>query len=142
MPQSKIFYLDGEGNTRTKSISNPSPMVWDSGSTQITESVARAFRSSDYLIITAPSRLTELYNINHVHKLMGDMAWLAMLEQGVLGYWDPSLDKNVLNTFLQDNEEWANRMHPNFEDQYGGYVLLVVLGNRFGQRDRAPGCLP
>lgn len=125
MPQSKIFYLDGEGNTRTKSISNPSPMVWDSGSTQITESVARAFRSSDYLIITAPSRLTELYNINHVHKLMGDMAWLAMLKQGVLGYWDPSLDKNVLNTFLQDNEEWANRMHPNFEDQYGGYVLLV-----------------
>ncbi|HQL40581.1 MAG TPA: hypothetical protein PKV95_13985, partial [Anaerolineaceae bacterium] len=82
MPQSKIFYLDGEGNTRTKSISNPSPMVWDSGSTQITESVARAFRSSDYLIITAPSRLTELYNINHVHKLMGDMAWLAMLKQG------------------------------------------------------------
>ncbi len=77
MPQSKIFYLDGEGNTRTKSISNPSPMVLGSG---FHPDHRIGCLGIPFLrlpgIITAPSRLTELYNINHVHKLMGDMAWL------------------------------------------------------------------
>ncbi len=128
VPQSKINYTMGS-TSKTKYISLETVMVTDAaapgGTSNLAASNARAMASADYLIITAPGALTDLYVMNEVHALMGDMARLAALKQAVLGYWDPALGMNNLNDLLDDNSSWTNRLHPNFESRGHGYVLLV-----------------
>ncbi len=128
IPNTKISYSQA-GADKTKTVVSESIMVNDpaapGGTSNLAAANGRAIASADYLIITAPGALTDLYVMSDVHTLMGDMARLAALKQGVLAYWDPNLDKNTLNNLLTDNSAWTNRLHPNFEHRGEGYVLLV-----------------
>lgn len=126
---STIIY-DIAGQPKSKQVNVPANMIQDAdapnGQSQVASSTARAFASSDYLIITDPNRLFELYNQNDVNTLLGNMARLATLKQGVLAYWESDVyNKDILNALLQDNSQWANRLHPNFETRGNGYVLIV-----------------
>ena len=112
------------GQQKTKEIVKNS-QAFDGSSIPLTQSVANAFTSSDYLLITNPSKLYSLYTGNHVRKLLADMAWLAQLKQGVLAYISQETTKEALDLLLQDGSEWTTRLHPKFSQQYGGYVLLV-----------------
>ncbi len=118
------------GANLVKLVNIPTTTIQDSaapnGQSQLSASMQRAFASSDYLIITDPYRLFRLYNQNDVKTLLGNMARLASLKQGVLAYWNSDIyNKDVLNTLLQDNSLWTNRLHPNFGTRGNGYVLFV-----------------
>ncbi|MBN1179372.1 MAG: hypothetical protein JXD18_09185, partial [Anaerolineae bacterium] len=97
---------------------------------QSLSSVQAALGTSDYIIVTNPDRLHDLYVESEVHDLLGTMAHLAVARNGVLGflegyvgvYADP--DNDVLRD-LTDGGYWADALHPNFQDSLEGYMLIV-----------------
>ncbi len=89
--------------------------------------IARA----DYLLVTDPSRLFGYYNSDEVYVLLHEMAHLALLKRGVLGYLD-TYDTSTLNNLIEPGGHWAAKLHPDFSTPCGGYLLIV------GEREIVP----
>jgi hypothetical protein len=91
--------------------------------------VSCAFRDSDYLIVTSPTKLDRENpeNPDDVNELLSTIAELARLKNGVLGYtWTDSWEK--LHSYIKENGEWWEYLCPRI----GGhgralfdYLLLV-----------------
>ncbi len=122
---SKVHYAAG-ATDKIKSIPAETTLVQaDSGNQSVKDAAFSAFRHADYLIITDPGALTDHYVRDDVYTLVGKMASLASLKQGVLAYWDSALGMQNLNRLLEDDSRWSNLLHPAFEFTGRGYVLLV-----------------
>jgi hypothetical protein len=95
--------------------------------------VEDALATSDYLIVTTPERLFDLYADDEVDILLSTMAHLAYLKQGVLGYLvrpDPTIDwdewmRGDLTYLTEPGGDWAARLHDDFSTAGGGYLLIV-----------------
>ncbi len=94
-----------------------------------------AIRSSDYILVTNPDRLHDLYVEDEVHSLLGTMAHLATVRDGVLGFLETYVgtyadgSDDVLRE-LTDDGYWANALHSDFRDGLDGdgqegYMLIV-----------------
>jgi hypothetical protein len=58
------------------------------GAHALSDAVASAFRSSDYLLVTSPSGLDTYFHSGGMVQVLTDMAGLARVRKGVLGYFD------------------------------------------------------
>jgi parallel beta-helix repeat protein len=90
-----------------------------------------ATQEANYLIVTNPSKLFALNPGKNadVNSLFSDMARLAKLKNGTLGYLSSS-DPNVLRNLIKpcsgwSKANWAYRLHPDFSKPLKGYVLIV-----------------
>ncbi len=94
--------------------------------TALTDMVAAAFSGSDYVLVTNPAQLLSLYGIDQVPALLGQMAHLASLKNGVLGYLD-SQDSLLLDRLVDPRKglHWTASLHPNFGVKNKGYMLIV-----------------
>ena len=92
----------------------------------LADMVTAAFGSSDYVLVTNPARLQALYNADQVPALLGQMAHLAYLKNGVLGYLD-SHDAALLDRLVDPRKglHWTASLHPNFGVKNKGYMLIV-----------------
>ncbi|MBE0696222.1 MAG: hypothetical protein IH586_04800, partial [Anaerolineaceae bacterium] len=110
-------------NQETLEVEDASaPGGWSS----IPLAISKAFAGSDYLIVTSPEKMSALYwSMWDISSVMGNLARLAVLKNGVVAYWPASASRDSLNHLLEDNSAWSNRLHPNFETRGKGYVLLV-----------------
>jgi hypothetical protein len=66
------------------------PCTWVnpySGRMRLEEAVTQCLRSADYLVVTNPQNLYDLYDTNDVHLLLSTAADLASMRVGVLGYY-------------------------------------------------------
>lgn len=112
--------------------------------------VEDALETSDYLIVTAPERLFDLYADDEVDILLSTMAHLAHLRQGVLGYLVPlryplgweeldweELMRGELLDLTEPGGDWAARLHDDFSTAGRGYLLIVgeteVVPSWFGR---------
>jgi hypothetical protein len=81
--------------------------------------------ASDYLIVTDPDRLFDLYDDDEVNELLSAMADLAQLKTGVLGYVSPSDAGSIRETIVS----WGSSMKGSdgIDNHYltNGYLLLV-----------------
>lgn len=92
-------------------------------------SVANALKQDDYLLITHPANLKSNFGTTtgepNWNTLLRRMADLALMRQGALAFMDSS-DAEVLNDLLEpENPTWTAKLHPNFTEFGGGYVLIV-----------------
>ncbi|MGB9717348.1 MAG: CARDB domain-containing protein [Thermoproteota archaeon] len=89
-------------------------------------------RSADYIIITHPSRLFS-HNPDDedgVNSLLVQMAELARLKSGILGYLRGGLTADEIKAFISPSGAWASRLSPVFRDpnperDNDAYVLIV-----------------
>ncbi|MCA9933287.1 MAG: DNRLRE domain-containing protein [Anaerolineales bacterium] len=98
------------------------------GMLPLENAVANAFYQADYVIVTYPARvyalLTDTTPDPNAERLFSNMAKLAALENGVLGfpYWS---DVNTLDNLIEPDGWWAQALNPVFNEVDHGYVLLV-----------------
>ena len=104
----------------------------------------KAIEHADYVIVTNPYDLLELafypsflpvqgpLSHSDVNKLLSDMAELAWDRWGVLGYFAHDLDPfgpvftaSELLDQVKPSGDWAKKLHPNFRQHLGGYLLIV-----------------
>jgi hypothetical protein len=85
-----------------------------------------ATQAADYVIVTNPRLLYQHYNTDNVRALLADMAHLAYLKKGVLGFLNTH-DKHVLDMLIDPDKagHWVPRLHPDFGLRNQGYVLIV-----------------
>jgi hypothetical protein len=90
---------------------------------------ADAIDDADYVIVTNPDRLHshawDSGAVNTVDDLLAEMAHLAVLRNGVLGYLSIADDPTVLDGLVSTNGEWTVQLHPDFAAPGLGYMLLV-----------------
>jgi hypothetical protein len=94
-----------------------------------------AIREADYLLVTNPVRLHIFtgWGWPVVNGLLSDMAELAKLRQGVLGYLDlAEYDRDLLKSLMEPGHQkltanWAYRLSPAFYNPYeiNGNMLIV-----------------
>ena len=87
--------------------------------------VSDAIGEADYLLVTHPRNMTGTYGSNGLNSLLGTMAELATLKQGVLGYLETPDPRHLLDALVEPNGGWAPRLHPAFSTEGGGYMLIV-----------------
>jgi hypothetical protein len=92
--------------------------------------VRDALRSSDYIIVTNPTRLLTFSGDQEaLYALYGTMATLATLRNGVFGFLDTPDDTSVLDHLLEPGHYWSDSLHPAFSEQNkeynDAYVLIV-----------------
>nr|QNO51068.1 hypothetical protein HCFNICHJ_00025 [Methanosarcinales archaeon ANME-1 ERB6] len=112
-------YYDPSGRLEENRITSPCV-----GDECFPSSVDNAIETSDYLIVTNPSRLF-IFNIDaEVNILLSEMAHLAYLKQGVLGYLETTTDLTTGN-LIEPGGGWASQLHSIFSNTLGGYLLIV-----------------
>ena len=87
--------------------------------------VADAIAEADYLLVTHPRNLAVHYGPADLDPLLGTMAELASLKQGVLGYLETQSAPDVYGALVEPGGGWAARLHPDFSTEGGGYMLIV-----------------
>jgi len=98
----------------------------------ISQAYEKALKTSDYILVTDPAKLFKLFTPGYtgppstkrdeVNRLLSDMAHLASLKQGVLGYVHYTSVTNLQN-LLKKGGKWTNRMCGDYSTN--GYLLLV-----------------
>ena len=96
----------------------------------LTNASANAIDDADYVIVTNPDRLsTHAYDIwttwNSPNDVLAEMAHLAVLRNGVLGYLATADDETVLDALVSTNGGWTQQLHPDFAAPGLGYMLIV-----------------
>ncbi|HHH41509.1 MAG TPA: hypothetical protein ENK56_05845, partial [Chloroflexi bacterium] len=112
------------------------PAVKTTGGETIPQAHANALRVADYLIVTNPSRLFQLYSPTQppgsgasrdkVNALLSAMARLAFHEQGVLGYIN-AYNAQTLRNLLKQGGAWSSKLRSDWVSN--GYLLLVGENN-------------
>jgi hypothetical protein len=96
------------------------------------DATANAIALADYIIVTIPTRVygmltdsTLLIPDEDAERLFSNMAELASLENGVLGYLQ-YYDTHPLDDLLEPGgRTWTDQLDPVFNEKDNGYVLLV-----------------
>jgi hypothetical protein len=95
-------------------------------------SVQDALNASDYILVTNPTRLHCLYAQDEVYDLLGTMAHLATIRNGVLGFLDTYVgtyanadSDDILQVLTRSGGYWAEALNPAFKSTLGGYMLIV-----------------
>ena len=106
-------------------------MVYDPsyGMVPLEDAVANAIRETDYVIVTLPYRVYSLLAASPesdegAEKLFSNMAELASLQNGVLGFPFYSHAGN-LDDLIEPGSLWTDALNPVFDEKDKGYVLLV-----------------
>jgi photosystem II stability/assembly factor-like uncharacterized protein len=89
---------------------------------------AAALKEADYLIVTNPGRLVSLNPgaTTDAYGVLSDMADLAFVRTGVLGYYNQT-SANGLRNLIIPNGTWATQLKSSFSKTpgIGGYMLIV-----------------
>lgn len=128
--ETKLFVWDAVAGITAETFDLSNTLVNDPtyGMLALENAVANAFAEADYVIVTFPSRvyalLTDTTPDPNAERLFSNMAKLAALENGVLGfpYW-PGV--NNLDDLIEPDGWWAQALNPVFNEVDHGYVLLV-----------------
>jgi len=122
-PSVSTYYLPGE------MVDDPSY-----GMLPLQDALDNAVARADYVIVTNPGRVfTELAGgldcgcqAAEVEDLFANMAELASLKNGVLGYLASYGDRAILDDLLEPGSgSWSDKLNPSFSEQDQGYVLIV-----------------
>jgi|GEM_PF-1680333 len=126
--------LGGESYEEDLSIPATLAKIWDYPSpyfVDVASAAGYAIAQADYLIVTNPLLLFG-YNLfwwDNVNVLLSNMAHLAYLKSGVLGYLDTydgyALEQLIAPRYFWPLPNWAKRLHPDFSTALGGYLLIV-----------------
>jgi len=134
--ETTVYYeTSGGATTLEKAFWLPNPRTsGDDKRPWLFIELEQALAVSDYLIVTNPTRLFDLYDVQEVDDLLSTMARLASLKQGVLGYltpidipginWEEWMRGDLIN-LTEPGGDWAMRLHPDFSTVAGGYLLIV-----------------
>lgn len=137
----EISYKSSSGQEFTHNYSSPVP------TTNLNDSIEKAHKDAvgncDYLIVTNPQRLWSSFSFQNspgaaLRQLLSNMAQLAYLKQGVLGFYNLD-NKHTLKNLMQTSKtdymgqekldvkegSWGKLMHPYFSITNHGYILLV-----------------
>ncbi len=106
------------------------------GGETVAQAHASAVKAADYLIVTNPKRLFQVYNpgLNrsqpYCDRLLSTMAELAWEKKGALGYVD-AYSAPKLQNLIKQGGAWSGKMAPGWTSK--GYLLLV------GEQQIVPG---
>lgn len=98
----EIDYRDAYDNPYHETFTHPE--VWGVGGSRFARVVDDATRGSDYLIVTNPYNLLGLYDEVEANAVLDKMAELAMLQNGVLGYFN---GYHTLETSFEEGDQIA-----------------------------------
>jgi len=97
--------------------------------------VDRVVAESNYILVTSPQSLyfyidptywrTSQGLEDELDVLLSDMAELASLRNGVLGYLPLEPDYATVDALLEPGGHWADALSPYFRETKSGYVLFV-----------------
>jgi hypothetical protein len=110
-------HYDEELSIPTWVVERPGGITW-----HLVAAVDHAFRNSDYLIVTYPSRLFWHYVDDDVDELLSSMARLGKEKGGVLGYLD-SHNRFVFKDLIEPGGDWSDRLRDDWTSE--GYLLIV-----------------
>ncbi|RMF32693.1 MAG: hypothetical protein D6759_07915, partial [Chloroflexi bacterium] len=129
------MYWDSSGASGYHNYVQP-PAVKTTGGETIPQAHANALKVADYLIVTNPGRLFQLYSPAHqqgssasrdkVNALLSAMARLAYHEQGVLGYIN-AYNAQALRNLIKKGGAWSSKLKSDWVSK--GYLLLVGENN-------------
>jgi hypothetical protein len=126
---SVLVELVEEGtNTCTETFNVPCNAVDDAvhGLIPLDSAAGLAIGEADYILVTNPRRVEEfLGSFPGVPLLFANMAELASLKNGVLGYLYIYDDQSVLDDLIEPGNYWAESLDPVFQEVDQGYVLIV-----------------
>ncbi len=128
------LYEDGEANPRI-GVSDIDVTYLYEGETYTTSydrywqslsSVQSALNAADYILVTNPPNLMDLYGDSSTANLLSSMARLATIRNGALGLLKTytGSDEN-LRDLTQPGGYWAEALNPAFSTTLGGYMLIV-----------------
>ncbi len=101
------------------------------GMLPLQDAIDNAVRQADYVIVTNPVRvysmLIGVLSVSHpdAEELFANMAELASLENGVLGYLFEYSNSDKLDDLIEEDGWWAKALNPVFNETDQGYVLIV-----------------
>ena len=127
----QVELYDGQGPPGVESFALPGTIVDDPsyGMIPLENAVANAVGQADYLIVTNPRRvyshLVMPFGTPGCEKLYSNMAELASLQNGVLGYLYTYSDTDVLDDLIEPGNAWADALNSVFSEVDSGYVLIV-----------------
>jgi hypothetical protein len=126
----EMYYPSGNYGA-VREFSRPLQGIHDETLGYIDKNVARqmAIRRADYIIATNPRRLSSVLNPygdynNWYNRLLSDMAHLAYLKNGVLGYLEP-YDKDVLDNLVEPGRRWYEAVNHSFHITDMGFLMIV-----------------
>jgi len=120
----RVWY---EGKDGTKHfLERKIPVLFTKANKPIKTAYNDAIKEADYLIMTNPYQLFSHSYSADVKNLLSDMARLAKLKNGALGYLYTS-DKNKIRKLIIPGGAWAQQLTPSFAKgkDISGYVLIV-----------------
>jgi hypothetical protein len=123
-----VWRYDANANLVLESFNLSGTLVDDpsAGIVPLADATANAIRQADYVIVTHPDRVYVLLDSpsNDAEVLFSNMARLAALENGVLGYL-LYYEADDLDDFVEPDGWWAQALNPSFNQIDQGYVLIV-----------------
>ncbi|MEA2033503.1 MAG: C25 family cysteine peptidase, partial [Euryarchaeota archaeon] len=133
IPYTQVSYKGPDDTVYNKNFIIPATQVEISpgDTTNVAAATNYAIGLADYLIVTHPSRLFAWYKDSEVNVLLSEMAHLAYLETGVLGYLESSYTESAYNLddLIEPDGDWAKKLSYLFstvyEGQCYGYMLIV-----------------
>jgi hypothetical protein len=127
LPVKVTYKYDGQNVVRD--FARPGSFVRnpDGSEVPLAQGLADAMRESDYLLVTNPTRLYNYYNTSDVNALLSEMAYLALVKNGTLGYLKTYDDGRILDDLLDKDthRHWTAALHADFVKKNMGYVLIV-----------------
>ena len=119
-----VHYYDPSGLRDQKTYPRPCHHVKRRGHPDegLSESINNAFRESDYLIVTNPSRMDGYYSDTEINKLLSLMASLGKEKEGVLGYLDIH-HTSLFKRLIEPDGDWSSRLTTDWTST--GYLLIV-----------------
>lgn len=85
----------------------------------------QAVDTANYLLATHPQRLGTHYGASGMNDVLSEMARLASLKNGVLGYLQGSDNRDSLDALISSGGAWNGRLSPAFDTIGEGYMLIV-----------------
>jgi hypothetical protein len=116
-----LVYQDSESSA--EALDRPCEMTDDDE--LVAAAVGLAREEADYLIVTNPDRLFDLYIDDEVNTLLSTMAELAQVKDGVLGYVSTSDKERVRETIVSWGSEMKGSDGVDAHYLDNGYLLIV-----------------
>lgn len=116
----------GEQDVLLRLLDDDADTSFDPGHYLMTGWSDDAIDDADYVIVTHPERLhTHASSLGDPDELLAEMAHLAVLRDGVLGYLSTGDDPGILDGLISEGGAWTQQLHPSFAEPFNGYMLIV-----------------